>query len=117
MKIERFNGTGRMSQVVKYGDMLFLSGLTAGAAGEDVKAQTAAVLARIEEILGQHGSDKEHVLSATIYLKDIGDFAEMNSVWDPWVAKGNEPARACVEAALAAPTIKVEISIVATVKE
>ncbi|MBS4785964.1 MAG: RidA family protein [Clostridiales bacterium] len=115
MKIERFDGTGRMSRVVKYGDMLFLSGVTAG--GEGVEAQTAAVLARIEELLGQHGSDKEHILSTTIYLKDIGDFTAMNSVWDPWVAKGNEPARACVEAALAAPSIRVEMSVVAAVKE
>ena len=72
---------------------------------------------RIEELLEQHGSDKEHILSTTIYLKDISDFAGMNSVWDPWVAKGNEPARACVEAALAAPSIKVEMSVTAAVKD
>lgn len=94
MKIERFDCTGRMSRVVKYGDMLFLSGVTAGQAGESVEEQTKAVLARIEELLEQHGSDKEHILSTTIYLKDISNFAGMNSVWDPWVAKGNEPARA-----------------------
>ena len=117
MKIERFDCTGRMSRVVKYGDMLFLSGVTAGQAGESVEEQTKAVLARIEELLEQHGSDKEHILSTTIYLKDISDFAGMNSVWDPWVAKGNEPARACVEAALAAPSIKVERSVTAAVKD
>lgn len=60
MKIERFDCTGRMSRVVKYGDMLFLSGVTAGQAGESVEEQTKAVLARIEELLEQHGSDKEH---------------------------------------------------------
>lgn len=117
MKIERFDCTGRMSRVVKYGDMLFLSGVTAGQAGESVEEQTKAVLARIEELLEQHGSDKEHILSTTIYLKDISDFAGMNSVWDPWVAKGNEPARACVEAALVAPSIKVEMSVTAAVKD
>ena len=111
MKIERFDCTGRMSRVVKYGDMLFLSGVTAGQAGESVEEQTKAVLARIEELLVQH------ILSTTIYLKDISDFAGMNSVWDPWVAKGNEPARACVEAALAAPSIKVEMSVTAAVKD
>ena len=58
MKIERFDCTGRMSRVVKYGDMLFLSGVTAGQAGESVEEQTKAVLARIEELLEQHGSDK-----------------------------------------------------------
>ena len=78
MKIERFDCTGRMSRVVKYGDMLFLSGVTAGQAGESVEEQTKAVLARIEELLEQHGSDKEHILSTTIYLKDISDFAGMN---------------------------------------
>ena len=89
MKIERFDGTGRMSRVVKYGDMLFLSGITAG--GDGVVEQTKAVLAQIEKTLAEHGSDKEHILSTTIYLKDIADFTAMNSVWDPWVAKGNEP--------------------------
>lgn len=117
MKIERFGGTGRMSRVVKYGDMLFLSGITAGQAGESVEEQTRAVLARIEEILAEHNSDKEHILATTIYLKEMADFAAMNSVWDPWVAKGNEPARACVEAALAAPSIRVEMSVTAAVRD
>ena len=115
MKIERFDGTGRMSRVVKYGDMLFLSGITAG--GDGVVEQTKAVLAQIEKTLAEHGSDKEHILSTTIYLKDIADFTAMNSVWDPWVAKGNEPARACVEASLAAPSIRVEMSAIAAVKD
>ena len=82
-----------------------------------VKGLKNKAYARIEELLEQHGSDKEHILSTTIYLKDISDFAGMNSVWDPWVAKGNEPARACVEAALAAPSIKVEMSVTAAVKD
>lgn len=116
MEIKRFDGTGRMSRVVSYNGVLYLSGLTAGAAGNTVEEQTKAVLARAEEVLEAHGSDKLHILSTTIYLKNISDFAGMNSIWDNWVVAGNEPARACVEASLAAENILVEMSITAAVK-
>jgi len=60
------------------------------------------------------GTDKQHLLSATIYLNDIeAHFAGMNSVWDQWLPKGAAPARATVEAKMAKPSILVEISIVA----
>ena len=93
MKIERFDCTGRMSRVVKYGDMLFLSGVTAGQAGESVEEQTKAVLARIEELLEQHGSDKEHILSTTIYLKNVEDFAEVNARYAEVFTGSVKPAR------------------------
>ena len=116
MEIQRFDSTGRYSRVVCHNGVLYLSGVTMASAGESVEEQTKAVLARIEELLEAHGSDKEHMLSTTIYLKDIADFNGMNSVWDPWVAKGKEPARACVEARLATDSIKVEMSVIAAVK-
>ena len=114
MEIKRFEGTGRMSKVVEHNNTLYLSWLTNDEG--DMKEQTAAVLAKAETILNQYGSDKNHILSATIYVKDMALFADMNSVWDAWVENGNEPARARVEANMARENLLVEISIVAAKK-
>jgi enamine deaminase RidA (YjgF/YER057c/UK114 family) len=116
MEIKRYEGTGRMSKAVVHNGTIYLCGQTAGADSLDVKEQTAGVLLKIEELLDKYGSDKNHILSATIYLKDIALFKEMNQVWDVWVEDGHEPARACVEAKMAAENILVEISIVAAEK-
>ena len=115
MEIKRFETTERMSKVVLHNNTLYLSGQVY--AEDDVKEQTKNILANIENILNQYGSDKNHILSATIYLKDIAnDFKDMNSVWDTWVEEGFAPARACVEAKMARECLLVEISIVAAVK-
>ncbi len=114
MEIKRFEGTGRMSKVVEHNGTLYLSGLVH--AEGDIKEQTAAVLEKVETILNEYGSDKNHILSATIYIKDMALFADMNSVWDAWVENGHEPARACVEAKMAREVLLVEISIVAAKK-
>ncbi len=112
--IERFDTNERMSQVVIHGNTVYLAGQVAfGAAGESVTEQTKDTLQRIDELLAKAGTDKSKLLSATIWLTDIGDFAEMNAVWDAWVSPGNAPARACVESALAAPQFNVEIGIIA----
>ena len=71
---------------------------------------------KVEELLNKYGSDKENILSITIYVKDMKDFADMNAVYDAWVAKGHEPARACVEAKMARENLLVEMSVVAAVK-
>ncbi|RGX05231.1 RidA family protein, partial [Paraclostridium sordellii] len=80
------------------------------------KEQTKVVLQKVEDLLNKYGSDKNHILSVTIYLRDMKDFADMNSVWDSWVSEGFEPARACVEARLAREALLVEMSVVAAVK-
>jgi enamine deaminase RidA (YjgF/YER057c/UK114 family) len=103
-----------MSQIVVHGDLVFLAGQVADqSAGGTVKEQTTEILRRIDQLLLEAGSDKTRILQATIWLADIGDFAEMNSVWDPWVAPGQGPARACVEARLAGPAYLVEIRVIA----
>lgn len=86
-----------------------------GAPGESVAAQTEAVLAKIEDLLARTGSAKSHILSATIWLSDMDDFAEMNTVWDGWVQGENPPTRATGEARLATPDSKVEIIVIAAV--
>ena len=112
MSIERIGSGPRMSQAVIHGDTVYLAGQV-GAPGESVTAQTKAVLASVEALLAQAGSDKSKILTATIWLADMADFAEMNAVWDAGVSAGNTPARATVEAKLATPDYKVEIIIVA----
>ncbi len=109
--ITRIESGPRMSQAVVYGDMVYLAGQVGE--GDSVASQTRAALAEIDRLLAVAGSDKSRILSATIWLADIADFAEMNSVWDVWVDKANPPARATGEAKLAAPKYKVEIIIVA----
>jgi len=81
--------------------------------GASVAEQTREILGILDGVLAKAGSDKTKILSATIWLTDIKTFAEMNSVWDAWVVKGHTPARATVEARLAAPQYHVEIACVA----
>jgi len=102
----------RMSQAVVHGGTVYLAGQV-GAPGAPVAEQTSAVLAQIERLLAEAGSDKARVLAATIWLADIADFAEMNSVWDAWVDPTSPPARATGESRLAAPEYKVEIIVTA----
>ncbi len=84
-----------------------------GEAGASVADQTKQTLAKIEGLLTEAGSDKTKILQAIIWLSSMDDFAEMNAVWGNWVIPGTEPARACGEAALARPELKVEITITA----
>lgn len=114
MTIERIECGPRMSKAVVHGDTVYLAGQVAGAAaGGSVADQTRDILDIIDGLLAQAGTDKARLLSANIWLTDIATFAEMNGVWDAWVAPGCSPARATVEAKLAAPQFKVEIAVIA----
>ncbi|GHB42155.1 hypothetical protein GCM10007094_34200 [Pseudovibrio japonicus] len=104
----------RMSQVVVYNGIVHLSGQV-DLEGETVTEQTRAILANIETLLGEAGSNKSRILQATIWLNDVADFDEMNAVWDAWVDPENTPARACGECKLALDSLKVEILITAAV--
>jgi enamine deaminase RidA (YjgF/YER057c/UK114 family) len=105
-----------MSQAVVHGNTVYLAGIVADDPKADVKNQTRQVLAKIDRLLAAAGTDKSKLLSANIWLTDIGTWGEMNTVWDAWVAPGNAPARAAVEARLAAPGCKVEIMVVAAIE-
>src|SRR6266536_3076115 len=114
MTIQRFETGPRMSQVVIHGNTVYLAGVVANkAAGGSVADQTRDILSIIDGHLAKAGSDKSKLLSATIYITDMKTFQEMNSVWDGWVSPGNTPARATVEAKLAAPQYNVEIMVIA----
>ena len=114
MTIERYETGPRMSQAVAHGDLVFLAGqVAADVVGTGVTAQTQQILEQIDRLLMAAGSDKARILTATVYLADMGGFAEMNAAWDAWVSKENPPTRATVEAKLAAPEYLVEIVVVA----
>jgi len=114
MKIKRIEVGPRMSQAVVHGNTVYTAGQVAlDRPGASVKEQTRNILDRIDTLLAGVGSNKSKLLTATIWLADIGDFAEMNSVWDAWVAAGNAPCRACIESKLATPDFTVEIQVIA----
>jgi len=111
--IQRLHTGPRMSQAVIHGKTVYLAGQVADDPSQDVPGQTRQILAAIDRLLAEAGTDKTRILSATIYLASIGTFAQMNSVWDTWVPQGHTPARATVEARLAAPQYTVEIQVIA----
>ncbi len=115
MDIRRLQPGKRMSQAVVHGQTVYLAGQVADDASQDVAGQTRQVLAAIDKLLAEAGSDKTKILTATIVLADIRTFAEMNSEWDAWVAQGHTPARATIEAKLAGPQYRVEIIVTAAV--
>lgn len=117
MTITRLESQRRMSRIVIHNGTVYLCGQVAEDASKGIREQTETMLAKVDALLAQAGSDRQHILSATIYLKSMGHFAEMNAVWDAWVPEGHAPARACVQAAMARDSLLVEISVVAAVAE
>jgi enamine deaminase RidA (YjgF/YER057c/UK114 family) len=114
MSLSRIGVGPRTSKVVLAGGFIHLSGQVAEkAAGASVREQTVEILAKIDDLLAQAGSDKTKIVTVTIWLADIASFAEMNAVWDAWVPAGATPARATVEAKLAGPQYTVEIKATA----
>jgi len=113
MSISRHHDNQRMSQLVIHGDTVYLAGQVADDRDADITIQTQQVLAKVDALLTEAGSDKSKILSAQVWVSNIGHFAQMNEVWDAWVPEGNAPARACIEARLASPDLLVEVGIIA----
>ncbi len=113
--IQRFEVGPRLSEMAVHNGVAYLAGQVAEDEGQDIRGQTRQVLAAIDALLAQAGTDKSKVLRAEIYLKDITDFTGMNQVWDEWVAPGHAPPRATVQARLADAEWRVEIVITAAV--
>jgi enamine deaminase RidA (YjgF/YER057c/UK114 family) len=114
--IKRYGAGARLSEAVVHGGKVYLCGVVAdAAAGKSVAEQTKDVLAQIDEMLAQAGSDKTKMLKVNIWLANIDTIAEMNSVWDAWAVAGQTPARATVEARLASPQWAVEIMVEAAI--
>ncbi len=113
MSIQRFNVGKRLSEAVIHNGTIYLAGEVPDDTTKDITGQTEEVLAKIEKLLKQAGSDKTKLLSAQIFLPDMKDFAGMNVAWEKWVVPGQTPARATIEAKLASPAYKVEIMCIA----
>ncbi|MDR0239246.1 MAG: RidA family protein [Deltaproteobacteria bacterium] len=117
MSIKRYESNGRLSRVVAHNGILYLSGCVCRDV-PDIEGQTRSLLRFIEDTLEKYGSDKRHILSCQIFLKDIiRDFAPMNAIWEAWVEKGFEPARATVQAKMASEELLIEIVVTAAVKQ
>ena len=117
MQIERHETGPRFSEmtVAAFGDskLIFIAGQVAENTSLDITGQTREVLGFIDRLLEHVGARREHIVSARIYLASVGDYAEMNSVWDDWVVPGHTPARSTVGAKLINTAYKVEIEVTA----
>jgi enamine deaminase RidA (YjgF/YER057c/UK114 family) len=112
-KIIRTGPGAVLSKAVEYHGFVYLQGVTAKDPTKDIKGQTAEVLAQIDELLEEHGTDKTRLLQAQIWVTDIRNREAMNEVWVAWLPKDAAPARACVESGLADPRLLVEIMVTA----
>lgn len=115
MSIQRYGTTRRYSDSVVHAGTVYLVEVPANL-DADVAAQTENLLAGVDQLLAQAGSDKSHLLMVTIYLADMADYDAMNAVWDAWVLEGHAPTRACVQARLANPKYRVEMALTAAVQ-
>lgn len=113
--IQRFHVTHRLSDMTVYNNTAYLAGQVPEDGTKDIKGQTREVLEMIDRLLAEAGTDKSKILSTMIYLADLDDFAAMNEVWDAWVAPGNAPPRATVQAKLAKPEWRIEVVVTAAV--
>lgn len=112
MEIQRYNCNGRFHEAVEFNNVLFLSGQVAPSGGT-VTNQAMECLGNIEKTLEKYNSDKNHILSATVYLADMSYFSEFNTVWDQWFEQGKQPTRTCVGAPLAGSQYALEITVIA----
>jgi enamine deaminase RidA (YjgF/YER057c/UK114 family) len=117
MSITRTHPSERASKIVIHNGTIYLSGQVANDVTVGIQEQTQDCIAKINALLAEAGSDKDHILSATVFLRDMKDFAMMNDIWNAWLADCGKPARACVAAEMARREILVEICIVAAVKD
>ncbi len=111
--VRRFHVGDRLSEMAIHNRTVYLAGQVPADATQDIRGQTAQVLATIDKLLAEAHTDKAHILMAQIFIADMADFAGMNEVWDDWVAQGDQPPRATVQALLGKPEWKVEIVVIA----
>ena len=113
-KIIRTEPNAILSKVVEYHGFIFTQGVVAADLSADAAGQTRDVLAQLDALLEEHGTDNTRILQAQIWLKNISDRDVLNEIWSDWLPQGAAPARACVQAVLADPRILVEIMLVTT---
>lgn len=104
---------GRLCGATVHGNTVYLAGQVAEDTSLDAYGQTVDILAQIDALLAEAGTDKRHLLMVQIFIADLADFATMNRAWDAWVDPAHLPARATVEAKLHEPGWRLEITAVA----
>jgi enamine deaminase RidA (YjgF/YER057c/UK114 family) len=113
--LRRFHVGDRLSEMTIYNGTVYLAGQVASDGSQDIRGQTTQVLTMIDKLLREAGTDKAHILMCQIFIKDLADFAGMNEVWEDWLAPGDAPPRATVQAILARPEWRVEMVVTAAV--
>ncbi len=113
--LRRFHVSDRLSEMTVHNGVVYLAGQVADDAAADIRGQTAQVLASIDRLLAEAGTDKAHLLMCQIFLRDLADFDAMNEVWEDWLAPGDAPPRATVQAQLAKPGWRVELVVTAAI--
>ena len=116
MEITRLHVGKRLSEIAIHQQTIYLAGQIADDVSQDINGQTREVLGQIDRLLAEAGSDKTRILMCQIYISDLKNFDGMNAAWDEWVADGNAPPRATVEARLAKPEWLVEMVVTAAQK-
>lgn len=113
--VQRFHAGPRLSEIAVHNGTVYLAGQVPDDATQDIRGQTAQVLAMIDRLLAEAGSSKARILMAQIFLADLADFAGMNQVWDAWIGEvpGQAPPRATVQATLARPEWRIEVVVTA----
>ena len=111
--VRRFHVGDRMSEIAIHNGTVYLAGQVAADATQDIRGQTTQVLAAVDKLLAEAGTERAHILMTQIFLADMADFAAMNSIWDDWVEPGDAPPRATVQALLARPQWKIEVVVTA----
>ena len=113
--LRRFHVGDRLSEMTIYNGTVYLAGQVAADASQDIRGQTTQVLAAIDKLLFEAGTDNAHILMCQIFIKDLADFPAMNEIWEDWLPPGDAPPRATVQANLARPEWKVEMVVTAAV--
>lgn len=115
MSISRFHVGARLSEMAVHSNTVYLAGQVAEDSSQDMAGQTRQILAAIDALLAEAGTDKSRILSTTIFVADMAEFPAMNAVWDAWVVPGQTPPRATVQASLAKPEWRVEMQVIAAI--
>lgn len=108
-----------MSKIVRYSGLIYLCGQTASGSPNEsagIKVQVKEALSRVDALLADAGSNRARILAATLYLRNINDFAAMNEVWEDWIPLGAAPARTTVEARLASESLLFEVTVTAALR-
>jgi enamine deaminase RidA (YjgF/YER057c/UK114 family) len=116
MEIKRLHVGKTLSEAAIHNGTIYLAGQIAEDLTQDISGQTREVLGHIDRLLAEAGSDKTRILMCQIFIADLNDFDAMSAVWNEWVAEGNSPPRATVQAKLAKPEWKVEMVVTAAQK-